>query len=257
MLELEVQQHLKDCLFHGVWMHIRDSIRFLYSTPRTSQSQLMVATCKAESENEEIWDNVRARTAMTSHSREGTTELGQQIAKLMAILTMSGQGSSPARGCGRGQTGRNAPGHLSSHNSQTSLGQTAPDDSTPTGHGIGTTISGNKGQNSQGTNTRCEGTANRRDPNSLQCFRCQGWGNMAQECPTPATALNQSVGNWGNVAQPPTGASCNSQQWAPAFPPWPLTKTNKYKSSPKDGMAGSYPSPFPQPWPHCLLGGVL
>ena len=56
----------------------------------------MVATCKAESESEEIWDKLRARAAMATDSGEGTTELGQQIAKLMAALTKVGQGSSPS-----------------------------------------------------------------------------------------------------------------------------------------------------------------
>ena len=51
MMDLEVQQHLKDHLFHGVHKHIYDSIQYLYSAPRTSYSQLMVTTCKAESEN--------------------------------------------------------------------------------------------------------------------------------------------------------------------------------------------------------------
>ena len=88
MTDLEVQQHLKDCLFHGICKHIRDSITYLYSTPRTSY--LTVAATKAESENEEIWDKVRARVAVATDSREGTTELGQQIAKLMAALTNVG-----------------------------------------------------------------------------------------------------------------------------------------------------------------------
>ena len=34
----EVQQHLKDCLFHGVHKHIRDSIRYLYSNLGTTYS---------------------------------------------------------------------------------------------------------------------------------------------------------------------------------------------------------------------------
>ena len=92
MTELRVQQHLKDCIFHRVHKHIWDSIRYFYSTPRNSYSQLMVVTYKAESENEEIWDKVRARAAVTTDSGKGTTELGQQIAKLMATLTMAGQG---------------------------------------------------------------------------------------------------------------------------------------------------------------------
>ena len=48
--------------------------------PRTSYSQLMVATHKAESENKEIWDKVWARAAVITDSEEGTTEQGQQIA---------------------------------------------------------------------------------------------------------------------------------------------------------------------------------
>ena len=84
---LEIQQHLKDCLFHGVCKHIRDSIRYLYGNPRTTYSQLMITAHKSESKNEEVHDKVRARAAMTTDPVEGTTELGQQIAKLMAALT--------------------------------------------------------------------------------------------------------------------------------------------------------------------------
>ena len=57
--------------------NIRDSIRYLYSTPRTSYSQLMVATQKAESKNEEIQDKVKARAAVATDSLEGTKEVGQ------------------------------------------------------------------------------------------------------------------------------------------------------------------------------------
>ena len=71
----EVQQHLKDCLFHGVHKHIRHSIRHLYSNPRTTYSQLMITTHKVESEKEEAHDKVRARSAMTTEPVEGTTEL--------------------------------------------------------------------------------------------------------------------------------------------------------------------------------------
>ena len=95
MMDLEVQQHLKDCLFHGVCKHICDYIWYLYRTPRTSYSQGMVATCKAESENVEILDNVRARAVVATDPREGMAELGQQISKLMATLTKAEQGNNP------------------------------------------------------------------------------------------------------------------------------------------------------------------
>ena len=110
MTDLEVQQHLKDHLFQGVQKHIQDSMQYLYSTPRSSYSQLMVAACKAESKNKEIWDKVRARAAVATDSGKGTAELGQQIAQLMAALIKSAQGGNPSsapsspweRGCGRG-----------------------------------------------------------------------------------------------------------------------------------------------------------
>ena len=76
MTVLEAQQHLKDCLFHGVCKHICDSILYLYSTPGTSHSQLMVVAHKAESESEEIKDKMRVRaTVMTDQGER--TELGQ------------------------------------------------------------------------------------------------------------------------------------------------------------------------------------
>ena len=87
MMDLEVKQYLKDHLFHGVQKHICDCIQYLYSTPRTSYSQLMVAAHKAKSANEEIRDKVRARATMATDLGEETAELGQQIARLMAVLT--------------------------------------------------------------------------------------------------------------------------------------------------------------------------
>ena len=120
----EVQQHLKDCLFHGVHKHIRYSIRYLCSNLRTTYSQLMITAHKAKSEKEEAHDKVRARSAMTTEPVEGAMELGNQIAKLIATLTRAGQGNSPAstpnsprqRSCGRGWKDRSTPGCLSSHN---------------------------------------------------------------------------------------------------------------------------------------------
>ena len=66
MMAVEVQQHLKDHLYHGVPKHICDSVQYLYSAPDTFYSQLMVAARKAESENEEIQEKARARAMVTS-----------------------------------------------------------------------------------------------------------------------------------------------------------------------------------------------
>ena len=51
----------------------------------------MTAAHKAESENKEACDKVRARSAMTNEPVEDTTKLGNQIAKLMAALTRAKQ----------------------------------------------------------------------------------------------------------------------------------------------------------------------
>ena len=150
----EVQQHLKVCLFHRVHKHIRDSIRYLYINPGTTYSQLMITGLKAKSKNKEVHDKVRARSAMTTEPIEGTTEFGNQIAKLMATLTRAGQGNSPAsapksprqRGCGRGWWIGTPPGHSSSHNGQTNLGQTTSACSISASHSKWTTSHG-QGQN--------------------------------------------------------------------------------------------------------------
>ena len=39
-------------------------------------SQLMVTAHKVESENEEVWDKVQTRSAMTTEPVEGASELG-------------------------------------------------------------------------------------------------------------------------------------------------------------------------------------
>ena len=130
--QCQVSLHLKDQLFHRICKHIRDSIRYLYSNPKTTYSQLMVTTCKAESKMEEVKDNIRARSAATTEVVDGSKELGNQIVRLMAALTRAEQGNCPTsapnsprhRGHGRGQMDRNTPTCPSSHNGQTGLGQT-------------------------------------------------------------------------------------------------------------------------------------
>ena len=191
-MDLQAQQHLKDCLFHGDCKHISDPIWYLYSTPGTSYLQLMVATHKAEGEIQEIWDKVRVRATVKTDPGEGTPKLEQQIAKLMATLTQAGKGHGPSslpsspgeRGHRWGCNGDSTPTHPNSHNGRVGPGQMTPAHSLPTGHGAGSTGNGGNGQGGQWPSAREEGLANHWDPNSLQCFRCLGWGHMARECPT-------------------------------------------------------------------------
>ena len=213
IMDWEVQQHLKDCLFHGVHKHIRDSIHYIYSNPGTMHSQLMVTVHKVESENEEAWHKVQARSAVTTEPVDCTAELGNQIARLMAALTRARQGNSTSsaqnnprhRGHGKGRTGRNTSSCSNSHSGQTGLGQATSAHSISAGHQTGTT--GQSQGNAQGSKDSQGSVSNKKDPSPLQCFRCQGWGHMAQECVTPAKLLYQTEGNWGNAAQSPTSSS--------------------------------------------------
>ena len=162
----------------------------------------MVTAHKAKSKNEEIWDKVRARATVATDPGEGIAELGQQIARLMAALTEAGQGSNLSstpgnpqeRGCGRAEMVV-TPQSPNSHYGRSGPGQATPAHSLPTGCGTWGNGKRSNDQNNQGTGRRREGTANRLDPNSLQCFRCQEWSQMVRECPTPASALNQPRGN--------------------------------------------------------------
>ena len=118
----------------------------------------MVTAHKAESKNEEIWDKVRAKAAVTTDSGEGTAELGQQIARLLIALTKAGQSSNPSsapsspreRGHGRGCNANSTPNHPNSHNGRSGPGQTTPACSLLTGCGTGSQGTGTNSQSSQG-----------------------------------------------------------------------------------------------------------
>ena len=248
IMDWEVQQYLKDHLFHGVWRHIRDSIHYLYSNPCTMYSQLMFTANKAESENEEAWDKMWARSAVTTEPVDSAAELRNQIARLMDALTRAGQGNSPSsapnsprhRGHGRGRTDRNTSSQLTSHNGQTCLGQTTSDFSVSAGHRTGNT--GQSQGNAQGSKDSQGSISNKKDHSSPQCFRCQGWGHMAQECATPARSLNQTGGTKGMWPNPPPAAA-NSKP--PVFPPGPQTKTNHTEGSWEERMTRGCPCSFP------------
>ena len=71
------------------------------------------------------------------------------------------------------------------------------------------------------------GAQSTRDSNTLQCFRCQGWGHMARECATPAKTLNKEGGPRGMQSNPPP----TTHSKFATFPLWPQTKTNPSKGS--------------------------
>ena len=208
----EVPSHLKDRLFHRVKKHIRDSVRYLYSNPQTTYSELVVTARRAESKTEET--KVKARSAATKEVPSGSKELGDQIARLMAALTRAEQSSCSAsapssprhRGHGRGWTDRNTSVCPNSHNGQTGLGQT----STCSSSIVNKTSAKSPCRGNQNMQTSVQGGTQ----SAWQCYRCQGWGHMARECTTPAMQLNREGGTQGNAVKPPS----NHAQEVPNIP---------------------------------------
>ena len=169
----------------------------------------MVAARKAESENEDTKEKVKAWSSAATELSDGSKELGNEIAHLMATLNRAEQGTHPAsapnsprhRGHGRGRTNRNTPVCPSSHNGQTGLGQNTFTHSSST---AGRITTDSQGRGSTQASRGAQGNAqNTKDPSTLQCFRCQGWGHMPRECATPSKQLNRDGGNQGNAVKPP------------------------------------------------------
>ena len=167
-------------------------MRYLYSNPQTTYSELVVAARRAESKTEET--KVKARSAATTEVPSGSKELGDQIVRLMATLTRAEQSSHSAsapssprhRGRGRGRTDRNTSVCPNSYNGQTGLGQT----STRSSSVVNKTSAKSPHKGNLNTQTSVQGGTQ----SALQCFRCQGWGHMARECATPSMQLNREGG---------------------------------------------------------------
>ena len=138
--------HLKDHLIHRVHKHVRYSIRYLYSNPKTTYSQLMAMAYKEDSKMEVAKDKVRARSAVTTEVIDSSKELSNQIAKLMAALTRAKQGNHPVSapnsprhmGLGRGWMDGNTPTCPNTHSGQTAQGQTTSTHSSCAGTRTGT-----------------------------------------------------------------------------------------------------------------------
>ena len=75
--DCKVPGHLKDRLFHGVKKHVRNFVKYLYSNPQTTYSELVVAARRAKSRTEE--SKVKGRSAAATEVPSGLKELGDQI----------------------------------------------------------------------------------------------------------------------------------------------------------------------------------
>ena len=150
---------------------------------------------------EDAKEKVRAWSSTAIEVADGSKELCDQIARLMATLNRAEQGTCPAttpnsprhRGQGKGQMDRNTPVCPSSHNGCAGLGQNTSAQNSSAASRVATA---SQSRGSTQALTGAQGNAqNAKDSSTLQCFRCQGWGNMARECATLAKLLNKDGGN--------------------------------------------------------------
>ena len=169
----------------------------------------MVAARKAESEMEDAKEKVRAWSSTATEVADGSKELGDQIARLMATLNRTEQGTHLAtapnsprhRGCGRRQMDMNTPVYPSSHNGYTGHGQNT---STCSSSAASRVATASQSRRSTQALTGAQGNAqNMKDSSTLQCFRCQHWGHMERECATLAKPLNKDGGTNEMGSNPP------------------------------------------------------
>ena len=198
----EVPWHLKEWLFHGVQKHVRDSIRHLYGNSETTYSQLVVTACRAESKTEETKDRVKARIATATEVASGSIELGDQIARFMSALTRVDQGSCPA----------SLPNSPRQRVQGTGRPLSTP---VPTMVRLACVkllpfpvplLQTEKSAELQwrGNIWAQGGSQSTRDSNTLQCFRCQGWGHMAKGVCHSSQNVKQGGGIQGNAVKPPS-----------------------------------------------------
>ena len=90
---------------------------------------------------------------------------------------------------------------------------------------------------------------NAKDPNALQCFRCQGWGHMARDYATPVKPLNKDGGTKG---QHPLQTSINKLQHSL---PDPDPKLTHMKVARRKRWQQVTPIPFLNPDPIAHLVG--
>ena len=179
----------------------------------------MVATRKVESKNEETQERVRGRAVVATDPGEGMAKLGHKIAKLMAALPQTRQGSShpsaPANpwehGCRQGCSGRGTPSYPNPHSSSGGPAQMTPVHNLPMECGVEGTVTQSRDQgNCRPSTRRLVQLVAKTQPlfNILDARAGAIWLENA----LPQGQLQTTLGKLGECGSSATGDSCPSQQ---------------------------------------------
>ena len=82
----EVQQHLRDRIFHGLHKPLRDLMCYLYDDVRITYPQLVTAAWKAESEEEDCTGISIWVKSIQAEEKDDTAKLSEQIVQLGLVM---------------------------------------------------------------------------------------------------------------------------------------------------------------------------
>ena len=215
----------------------------------------MVAARKAESGMEDTKERVRALSSAATEVSDGSRQLGDQIARLMAALNRAEQGTYPAsapnsprhRGCGRGWTDRNTPVYPSSHNGLTGLGQNTPTCSSSAASRVATAL-----QSRGSTQVSTGQCPKHKVPQHPTMFQMPGLGSYGKGVCNTIKTVKEGWGELRECGQTPyIMQSVNLQHSLPD----PNSKPTHMKAAKRKGWQQVTPILFLNPDPiACLIG---
>ena len=153
---------LKDRLFHRMYPHIHESMRFLYKKPEVTYEELLSKTLEAEKDFcSSKSTSVKSKTAIVENEASPSLQkLTQEISALTTVVKSASMGTPKAKTS-------NNKGKINSLKG-----------------------SGNKGSNANGNSPRkgkgpavSDAGPFKPGQKPLQCYKCGGWGHTYKECP--------------------------------------------------------------------------
>ena len=143
------EAQLKERLFHGVFQHMRDSMRYLYDKESTTYDSLLATMKGAELE----WLESRNQSRLKSVTITDKTEIEELREKLVELQATVKSAAVQKKEKEKKKTPKNSP---------------RKDDVRKQSKGPGVTAAG----------------PFKPDQKPMQCYKCEGWGHGWRECAT-------------------------------------------------------------------------
>ena len=154
---------LKDRLFHGMHLHICESMRFLYKKPEVTYEELLSEMLEAEKDSCPSKSlTVKSKAAVVeSKASPSLQKLTQEISALTMVVKSASMGTPKTK----------TPSYKTKINSLKGNGNK------------GSNANGNSPRKGKGPATSAAGPF-KPGQKPLQCYKCGGWGHTYKECPS-------------------------------------------------------------------------